>query len=125
MKQIILSIMFCMLLMQGFASVPPYYPGVQIQFTVSMIYDDPVVVKHPHPKSPTESPIVYLDAHTLYLCGEHSGFTLVLKDTDETEVFSTNIPENTYTVVLPSTLSGDYTIELWDDTYVFSGDIEL
>ena len=78
-----------------------------------------------HPKSPGEPPVVYLDAHTLYICSEHEGYTLVLKDADETEVFSTYVPVNTYTVVLPSSLSGIYTLELSDDTYMYSGEIEL
>ena len=124
MKKTLMTIILCAAMLQVQAS-PPYPVGMQVHLHVEVIGINPGSVGHQLPKSPVQPPIVYLDAHTLYLCSEHSGFTLVLKDTDETEVFSTNIPENTYTVLLPSTLSGEYTLELWDDTYVFSGDIEL
>ena len=52
-------------------------------------------------------------------------YTLTVKDSDETVVFSTYIPEGTYTAVLPSTLSGNYILQLSDDTYVYEGEIEL
>lgn len=120
-----MSVMLSLFLGTGIALSDPIYPGTPINFTVSLIIGGPVDDIRPRPKSPGEPPVVYLDAPTLYICSEHEGYTLTVKDSDETVVFSTYIPEGTYTAVLPSTLSGNYILQLSDDTYVYEGEIEL
>lgn len=124
MKKAMITFLFCAAMLQGQAF--PFQPvGIQVVLQVEMIGINPGSDGHQFPKSPGEPPVVYLDAPTLYICSEHEGYTLTVKDSDETVVFSTYIPEGTYTAVLPLTLSGDYILQLSDDTYVYEGEIEL
>ncbi len=78
-----------------------------------------------YPKSPVQPPEVYLDGYTLYIASSHADYTLVVEDTDETEVYQTSVPSSVSTVVLPSSLSGTYILKLETDTFVFEGEIEL
>mgnify|MGYP006916029744 CR=1 FL=1 len=77
------------------------------------------------PKSPVQPPEVYLDGYTLYIVSSHADYTLVVEDTDETEVYQTSVPSSVSTVVLPSSLSGTYILKLETDTFIFEGEIEL
>ena len=50
---------------------------------------------------------------------------LYIKDENETVVYSTVVSESETTVVLPSTLSGNYEIVLVMGNWMFTGWIEL
>ena len=72
-------------------------------------------------KGPVQVPYVtYLD-HTLYIWSQHSGFTLTLLDDSDTVVYQTYLPASVQFCALPSTLSGSYTLQLSNDTYMFTG----
>ena len=103
---------------QGYAQT-----GQQVYFTVQVIH--PTSIGISKPKSPVQPPEVYLDGHTLYIASSHADYTLVVEDTDETEVYQTSVPSSVSTVVLPSSLSGTYILKLETDTFVFEGEIEL
>ena len=78
------------------------------------------------PRTPIACPHVSLDGHTLYLYSVGYDLTLVLVDEEENVVYTTFIPANTSSVVLPATLSGDYEIQLYPGgDYYFYGWIEL
>lgn len=79
----------------------------------------------PNPRNPIEPPTVYLNGHTLYICSDGRDFDLQVVASDETVVYSTYVSSSTTEVQLPSTLSGDYHLELFNGDYVFIGEITL
>ena len=77
-------------------------------------------------RGPVFCPNVDLDGHTLYLYSVSYDLTLVLLDEEENVVYTTFIPANTPSVVLPASLSGEYEIQLYPGgDYYFYGWIEL
>jgi hypothetical protein len=78
-----------------------------------------------HPRSPNETPIVYIDDYTLLFEANHPDYVLNIKDEDGDVVYSTVVSSTQTQVVLPSTLSGDYQIELVMDYWLFKGWINL
>ena len=77
------------------------------------------------PKSPVQPPYVTLDDHTLYIWSQHGGYTLTLLDENDTVVYQTYVAAGVQFADLPSTLSGSYTLQLSNDTYLFTGVIDL
>ena len=78
-----------------------------------------------HPRSPNETPIVYIDDYTLLFEANHPEYVLNIKDENNVVVYSTVVSTTQTQVVLPSTLSGDYQIELVVDNLLFKGWIIL
>ena len=78
-----------------------------------------------HPRSPEETPIVYIDDYTLLFEVNHPEYVLNIKDENDNVVYSTVVSSTQTQVVLPSTLSGDYQIELVMDYWLFMGWINL
>ena len=78
-----------------------------------------------HPRSPDETPIVYIDDYTLLFEASHPEYVLYIKDEDDNVVYSTVVYSTQTQVVLPSTLSGNYQIELVVNKYYFCGYINL
>jgi hypothetical protein len=78
-----------------------------------------------HPRSPNETPIVYIDDYTLLFEANHPDYVLNIKEEDGDVVYSTVVSSTQTQVVLPSTLSGDYQIELVVDNLLYKGLIEL
>ena len=76
-------------------------------------------------KSPVRPPYVTLDDHTLYIWSQHSGFTLTLIDGSDNVVYQTYLFAGVQYDALPPTLSGSYTLQLSDDTYLYTGMIDL
>jgi hypothetical protein len=77
------------------------------------------------PKGPVQVPYVTLDDHTLYIWSQHNGYTLTLYDDNDTVVYQSYVAPGTQMVSLPTTLSGSYTLLLSDDTYLYTGVIDL
>ena len=81
--------------------------------------------ENPH-RNPITIPDVTLDGHTLYLYSVDYDLSLVLLDEEENVVYTTFIPANTPSVVLPASLSGEYEMQLYPGgDYYFYGWIEL
>jgi hypothetical protein len=79
---------------------------------------------YPFPRGPVLLPNVYIDDHTLLfedLCGE---YVLQIIQNDNV-VYSTLVSNGETSVILPSTLTGDYEFRLVADTYYYYGYIEL
>lgn len=64
------------------------------------------------PRTPIASPNISQDSHTLYFNNVGYDLTLVLLDEDGEEAYATFVPAGTTAVVLPSTLSGEYELQL-------------
>ena len=95
----------------------------QITFEVGIW--KPVSGGNPVPKTPTTIPDVYLDGHTLYIDSIGYNCTIQIADITDTVVYSVFVPNGTTTVLLPSTLTGTYTLSLIPETgsYYFFGDV--
>ena len=78
-----------------------------------------------NPKAPVQPPYVTLDDHTLYIWSQHGGFTLTLIDGSDNVVYQTYLFAGVQYDALPPTLSGSYTLQLSDDTYLYTGMIDL
>ena len=98
--------------------------GDQINLSVSIVdpYGD---LGHGHPKGPVRPPYVTLADHTLYIWSQHGGYTLTLLDDDDTVVYQTYLFAGVQYDALPATLSGTFVLQLSDDTYLYTGVIDL
>ena len=94
-----------------------------IPFTVS--FDDNAPIGNERPKSPMRPPVVYMEDYTLLFAVDHPDYILNIMDEDGAVVFSTVVYSTQTQVVLPSTLSGDYEIQLVMGNWLFSGWINL
>ena len=89
------------------------------------IEDDFQPIGHGHPKNPIEVPLVYIEDYTLTFEAYHPDYVLTIKDEDGDVVYSTTVFSTQTQVVLPSTLSGDYEIQLVMGNWLFTGWIAL
>ena len=95
-----------------------------VPLTVS-IEDDNKPIGNGTGKSPMRPPVVYLDDHTLSFVTGHPDYTLLIKDEGGDVVYTTTVFSAETEVVLPSTLSGDYEIQLTMGNWLFTGWINL
>lgn len=95
-----------------------------VPFTVSIDIDDLPIV-HGHPKTPMCPPVVYIEDYTLSFEVDHPEYVLNIKDENNNVVYTTTVYSTQTQVVLPSTLSGDYQIELVMGYWHFTGWINL
>ena len=106
------------------ASTEEPQTGTPVNLAVGIIDPQtPMDVKHS--KSPVQPPYVTLDGHTLYIWSQHGGYTLTLLDDNDVVVYQTYVAAGMQFCALPSTLSGSYTLQLSNDTYLFTGMIDL
>ena len=87
--------------------------------------DDLTPIGHGHPKTPIQPPTVYIEDYTLSFEAGHPDYVLNIKDEDGEVVYTTTVYSAQTQVVLPSTLSGDYEIELVMGNWLFTGWINL
>lgn len=94
--------------------------------------NDPIIL-HPTPTTPTDgdparspilTPVFYLDGYTLTAADNTLGSTVMLLDEDDNVVFTTYVSIEG-DILLPTTLSGTYTIEIVRGGIIFIGEIEL
>ena len=97
--------------------------GEQIDLQVNII--NPGGVLGGGHKGTVQPPYVtYLD-HTLYIWSQHGGYALTLYDDNDTVVYQSYVAPGTQMVSLPTTLSGTFVLQLSDDTYLYTGVIDL
>lgn len=78
-----------------------------------------------HPKTPINAPTVYIDNYTLLFEASHPDYILNIKDEYGNVVYTTVVYSALTQVVLPSTLSGNYQIELVMGYWLFKGWINI
>ena len=117
MKKLFLFIVSCFLLST--------YVGAQslIQMSTQIIDKNPL--GHPTPKSPIQPPTVYINDYTLSFEAYHPEYVLSIKDEEDEVVYTTVVSSSQTQVILPSTLSGEYKIELIMGNWLFTGWINL
>ena len=97
--------------------------GEQIDLQINII--NPGGVLGGGHKGTVQPPYVtYLD-HTLYIWSQHSGYTLTLYDDNDNVVYQTYLFAGVQYDALPATLSGTFVLQLSDDTYLYTGVIDL
>lgn len=89
------------------------------------IEDDPQPLGHGHGRGPIEVPLVYIEDNTLTFEVNHPDYVLTIKDEDGDVVYTTTVFTTDTEVILPSTLSGDYEINLLMGNWLFTGWINL
>lgn len=89
------------------------------------IDDDEKPIGHSTPKTPIETPKVYIEDYTLSFGINHPEYILNIKDENNNVVYSTVVPSTQTQVSLPSTLSGNYEIHLVMGNWLFMGWITL
>ena len=99
--------------------------SAQVLVPLSVNYDEEQPGGNGFPKTPITAPTVYIDDYTLLFEANHPDYVLNIKDEDGDVVYSTVVYSTQTQVVLPSTLSGDYQIELVVNKYYFCGYINL
>lgn len=123
----ILSIAALLLLVVG--PVLAQDPSHVTELTFQVGITNPTGSSGELPRNPINPPSASLDDHTLYINSEHPAYTLYLVDTTGEEpdvVYQVCIPANVNVVVLPSTFSGTYELQLYDGgDYYFYSEIEL
>ena len=123
MKKLLFSFFLCLMSISAFCQHPQVIHGTLIEWQVR--YGHPITGPLT-PKSPVQVPEASIDGHTLYLYDVDYDLTLSLLDEDSEEVYTVFIPANTTSVVLPSTLTGEFELQLFTDgIYYFVGTIEL
>ena len=85
---------------------------------------DPTKELEPH-KSPIPMPEISLENHTLYFETPCDGCTLNIVDENDVVVYTLVIPTGTTSLVLPSTLSGMYELQIICGYYLFYGTLNL
>ena len=78
-----------------------------------------------NPRTPIEVPLVYIEDYTLSFETNHPDYVLTLKDEDGDVVYTTTVFSTDIEVILPSTLSGDYEVNLVMGNWLFTGWINL
>ena len=86
---------------------------------------DKMPIGNGNPKSPIQVPKVYIEDYTLLFAVDHPEYVLNIKDEDDNVVYTTMVYSSLTQVILPSTLSGDYQIELLMGNWKFTGWIAL
>ena len=80
---------------------------------------------NPLPKSPVQIPEVYLDGHTLSFDAAIEGCEVRLLDANENVIFTDFIEENQTSLILPSTLTGTFELQIIRGNIIFYCEIEL
>jgi hypothetical protein len=120
---ILKTIVLALSLVLGGAQTSKVYAQTQVPLHVADV--DPTGSQGHYPRTPMLTPSASLDGHTFYINGGHADFVVQLLDEDNNVVYQTVMPSDVSSIVLPSTLSGTYQIQLlWGD-WMFYGWIDL
>ena len=97
--------------------------GRLVHLSVSII--DPSPIGHQTHKSPVCPPSVFIEDYTLSFNAFDDDVVIQLLDGDDVIVFSGVIPAGTTNFQLPSTLEGEYQIQLIYGNFIFTGYVEI
>ena len=96
----------------------------QVPLTVSY-NEDEQPLGHGYGKTPMRPPLVYIEDYTLTFAVGHPDYTLIIKDEDGYVIYTTTVFSTDTELILPSTLSGDYEVNLVMGNWLFTGWINL
>ncbi len=115
--------LLCLTAMLSLISVNIYADPVGIVLQIG--YDDPGDGDEGQHKSPILVPEIGLDDYSIIFDTPCDGCTLRLLDENGNIVYSTVIPTYTTSLILPSSLSGEYEIQIVQSNIIFWGYIYL
>lgn len=84
---------------------------------------DPTIIIGTRPRTPIEIPEIDIEGYTLTFDSSCHDCTLRIVNAEDEVEYTTIITSNT--LVLPSTLEGQYELQIIRDNWCFYGDIEL
>ena len=113
----------CLTAVLSFTSVNVYADPEGILLQVG--YIDPTEGDEGDNRSPILVPEISIDGYTIFFDTPCDGCTLRLVDANDNVVYSTIIPTGTTSLVLPSSLSGEYKIQIIQGNLCFYGYINL
>lgn len=122
MKKVLLVVFAWLSLCMAIYASDPYY-GQAVPLTCER-------VKHGAsaghmPRNPIDPPSVSYDGYTLYINSSHPDCTVQLVDEEDIVVYEVFVDADTNVIIFPSTLTGEYRLNLlWDD-WCFWGYIAL
>ena len=116
-------IISCLTVMLSFSSVNVYADPQGVVLQVG--YIDPNNGDDGQQKSPILVPEISLDGYSIIFDTPCDGCTFRLVDENNNVVYSTVIPTGTTSLVLPSSLSGEYEIQIIQGNLCFYGFINL
>ena len=121
MKKQALIILSLVVAMLSLSNVRAYASSVLVQLEADYI-DPSMNQPNPH-RGPVQPPIIYIEDGTLTFVTNCDGCELRLVNAEDEVEYTTVISGST--LVLPSTLSGSYELQIFSGDYIFYGDIEL
>ena len=124
-NKIVKGILLATLMLGGVSLYAAQSPQSNSVIALQVGIDDPTLEHSGHPRTPINPPAVSIDDHTLYTDAVWFDATLQVLDEDENLVYTTLVSAGTPTVVLPSSLSGDYELRLIWNNWRFYGWISL
>ena len=118
-KRILLTIIAATALFRLPASISHLESLVEIELSVHIINEG--VIMGPSPKVPAWAPSISIEDHVLYFNSVHETYLLSIIDGSETIVYQTLVADNVNTILLPTSLSGNYAIMLSTPYYYYAG----
>lgn len=107
-----------------FACVTIHAQRIQLPFVYGKVKT--TGAGHPIGRNPISLPTVYQEDNILYFETGHVEFTITLVDESGETAYQLTVPDDVDIVVLPTTLSGDYELRIYDGSeYYFYCDITL
>ncbi len=88
-------------------------------------YDDPTIGQDDPQRGPVLVPNIGIDGFILYFDTPCDGCLLRIVDDSDNVVYSTVIPADATSLVLPAYLTGNYELQIVTGFYYFYGDITL
>lgn len=111
-----------MMFSSSFAQTPSTTPDqTQIPLTTEIVVKTAPGLPHPH--TPLNPPHAYLSGNVITLTS-HTDFEVEILQNDVI-VYTDNLPSGTDTLQLPDSLSGEYEIRFYTDSFVFIGYFEI
>jgi len=115
---IILSLVVTML---SLSNVRVNASPVQIELEMNVV--DPEITQDNPNRGPVQPPIIYIEDGILTFVTNCNGCEMRLVNAEDEVEYTTVISSST--LVLPSTLTGSYELQIFSGDYIFYGDIEL
>ena len=121
-KRLTLIILAAMMFSSSFAQTPSTTPDqTQIPLTTEIVDNSGLGKGLPH--TPLNPPHAYLSGNVITLTS-HTDFEVEILQNDVI-VYTDNLPSGTDTLQLPDSLSGEYEIRFYTDSFVFIGYFEI
>lgn len=117
----LLFLLLCFIAVEVNASICESQKSVNL--SVGLI--DPTKPVEGNHRNPMQPPLVFIDGYTLFTQYVPFDMTLEILDSSDSVVYTTFVSAYTPSVTLPSSLSGDFQIQLIEGYWYFYGWIHL